>query len=467
MLHIGLLGTARTRADQDTAALGIVIPALDEADTLPDLLRDLSQLALRHEVLVVDGGSRDDTVHAARRGGARVMKSRTGRARQMNAGARLLRSPWLLILHADSRLDRNALRAVERHIRTDRSDAACLRLAIAHPHTFYRLIEAGQRIRSRRAGLVYGDQGLLIPRDLFFRLGPYPDEPIMEDVILSRRLLGAGRLRTLSATIATSPRRYEEEGRLRAWIRNATLITRFLAGAEPAELAHRYPPRRLRAAATPLQRGTAALLVFAKAPRPGEVKTRLARSIGDAAAADVYRRMGRFVVDRLAGVGATVTVCYDPPGAGDEIRAWLGDAPDRYVAQPSGDLGQRMAHMFERAFEAADRVVVIGTDAPSVDAGTVHRALEALESADVVLGPATDGGYYLMGLRAPCPTLFQGISWSTDTVLRDTLARAREAGVRLTWLEVESDVDTADELTPEVLKRLGLDPALGGGGPGK
>ncbi|MYB07664.1 MAG: DUF2064 domain-containing protein [Gemmatimonadetes bacterium] len=453
----------------DTPELGIVIPALDEAEALPDLLRDLAQLDLRHEVLVVDGGSRDETVQAARRAGARVMRSRTGRARQMNAGARLLRTPWLLIVHADSRLDSDALRAVESHVRAARSDAACLRLAIAHRHLFYRFIEAAQRIRARAAGLVYGDQGLLIRRDLFFGLGPYPDVPIMEDVILNRRLVVAGRLRTLPATITTSPRRYEEEGRLRAWVRNLTLITRFLLDASPAELAHRYPPRRPRPAASPSRRGIveeekrATLLVFAKAPRPGKVKTRLARSIGEVAAAEVYRRMGRFVVDRLAAVQATVTVCYDPPGAGDEVRAWLGDTPARYMAQPPGDLGQRMARMFERAFEAADRVIVIGTDAPAVDGETVNRALDALDSADVVLGPATDGGYYLMGLRAPCPALFEGIAWSTDTVLRDTAARAREAGLRLTWLELESDIDTADDLTPEVLERLGLDPAPGGG----
>ena len=457
----------------DNAELGIVIPALDEAETLPHLLRDLAQFDLRQEVLVVDGGSRDDTVHAARGGGAQVMRSRTGRARQMNAGARFLQTPWLLILHADSRLDANALRTVERHVRTGRTDAGCLRLAIAHRHPFYRFIEASQRIRSRHAGLVYGDQGLLVPRDLFSSLGPYPAEPIMEDVILNRRLLGAGRLRTLPATIATSARRYEEEGRLRAWIRNTTLITRFLAGARPEELAHRYPPRRLCVGAGPAKRDNveeerrAVLLVFARAPRPGQVKTRLARSIGDAAAARVYRRMGRFVVDRLAGVRATVTVCYDPPDAGDEVRAWLGDGPARYVAQPPGDLGRRMAHMFERAFAAAERVVVIGTDAPSVDAGTVNRALGALDSADVVLGPATDGGYYLMGLRAPCPALFEGISWGTDTVVRDTAARVRAAGARLTWIEVESDVDTADDLTPEVMDRLGLGPAVGtGAGPG-
>lgn len=441
--------------------IGIVIPALDEAETLPRLLGDLSRFDLQTDMLVVDGGSSDDTVEAARRGGARILRSGLGRARQMNAGAVFLQTPWLLMLHADSRVDRPARTAIEQHVRANGRNAAYCGLRIGHPHFFYRLIEGGQRIRVRCAGLVYGDQGLLIPRDLFFALGAYPDEPVMEDVILNRRLLRAGRLHPLAADLVTSPRRYEEEGRMRGWIRNAALVARFLLGGSPAELVDRYPPRGLRDPPTLRERSRAGktramVLVFAKAPRPGSVKTRLARSIGDAAAARVYRRMGRWVIDQLAGVQAEVTVCYDPPGARDEVRTWLGDGPAHYWAQPDGNLGRRMAHMCDRAFKVSDRVAVIGTDAPSVDAGTVNRALAALDTADIVLGPAADGGYYLIGLRAHRPPLFTGMSWSTDTVLRDTEARASESGARVTFLEVQSDIDTADDLTPELADRLGM-----------
>lgn len=451
----------RSLPGSGSAQLGIVIPAIDEAETLPDLLKDLAVLELPTEVLVVDGGSRDGTVQAAREGGAMVLRSRPGRARQMNAGAAFLQTPWLFMLHADSRLDYPALRTIENHIGQDGRDAAYFGLAISHPHFYYRLIEGGQRIRVRRTGLVYGDQGLLLPRNLFFEVGPYPDEPIMEDVILNQRLLEAGRLRPLPATITTSPRRYEEEGRIRGWVRNATLITRFRRGAEPARLASRYQPRRspdphrVSASDSEDDRG-AMVLVFAKAPRPGTVKTRLACSVGDEAATDIYRRMGRMVVDQLAGARVDIAVCYTPRSAEEDVRAWLGDAPDRYWPQPDGDLGRKMRDMFDRAFQVVDRVAVIGTDAPSVNAGTIDRALDALDSADVVLGPATDGGYYLLALRAPTPALFADVPWSTDTVLRDTAARATESGARVTYLEVESDIDTSDDLTPELESMLGL-----------
>ena len=463
--------------------MGIVIPALDEEAALPALLSDLSKAALSNQAVVVDGGSSDGTVAAARAGGALVLRSRLGRARQMNAGAAFLsdlsNSRWLLFLHADSRMSEGALRAAAAHILGHDADAeppaAVFGLALDHPHFFYRLIERGQRLREARLGLTYGDQGLLVRRDVFFRVGCFPDEPIMEDVILARRLREAGKLVRLPAKISSSVRRYEEEGRVRAWIRNAWLISQFMGGAEPSQLAKRYPARRVRDLAPTgtdppdrfrtgrppaAPRGQApVLLVFAKAPRPGLVKTRLARTVGSEAAAAAYRRMGRAIVHQVAAAPVETVVCFDPPDAEDEVRRWLD--PDarlgvRYLAQGGGDLGQRMSRLFDRAFREGGPVVVVGTDAPAVDANAVVRALRALESADVALGPSRDGGYYLMALRRPCPELFHAIPWSTSAVLRESAEAARRMGLRTTYLEVESDIDTADDLTPETARQLGL-----------
>lgn len=449
----------RQAAGHEGAGLGVVIPALDEADTLPRLLEDLARIRIGHQVLVVDGGSGDETVAVARAGGAEVMRSRAGRASQMNAGAAFLTTRWLLFLHADSRLDNSALDSIAHHVRRDAGQAGYFRLAIAHDDSYYRLIEIGQRIRERLSGLVYGDQGLLIRRDVFDSVGGYPDQPIMEDVILCRRLRSAKRLTRLPGTVTTSSRRYEEEGRVRAWMRNVRTIIRFLSGTAPASLASGYRPRRAPGGGAPaIDRGAgaerAALLVFARAPRPGTVKTRLARSIGDEAAAGLYRRMGHRIVASLAGAPARMVVCYDPPDAEPEIRGWLRPPPCRYMPQGGGDLGARMSRMFDHAFADADRVVAIGTDAPATDAGRITHALEALETADVVLGPARDGGYYLIGLRRPRPELFRGIRWGTDSVLAETRAEAERLGLRITWLELESDIDTGDDLTSKVLQWL-------------
>ena len=439
-----------------------MIPALDEASALPGLLADLSKLALEHQVVVVDGGSADHTVAAARAGGALVLRASTGRARQLNAGAAFLRTRWLLFLHADTRLDDDARDAVRRHVARDEPIAAHFRLALAHPHFWYRLLEAGQRVRERLFGLAYGDQGLLVPRELFFQAGPFPDEPIMEDVILALRLRRARRLRRLTAVATTSARRYEEEGKVRAFLRNARSISRFMAGTPASALAPDYPPRQ-RPAGNALpssqQQQSAALLVFAKAPRPGAVKTRLAAAVGPDAAAEAYRRMGRMIAVQLADAPAEMTVCFDPPGTEAEMRRWLDPLPRRYLPQGDGDLGERIARMVRRALtgpERADRAVVVGTDAPAVDGAVATRALKALDSADVVLGPSTDGGYYLIGLNAPCTDLFRSIPWSTSSVLAATAARAREQGLEVTYLEMQADVDTVADLTPDLARRLGL-----------
>jgi len=442
------------------ADLGVVVSALDEAESLPGLLADLSGLQLAHEVVVVDGGSRDCTVGAARSSGAWVMRSRRGRARQFNAGAAFLGSRWLLLLHADTRLDDRALRAVERHATEDPRHAGYFKLAIAHPHFFYRLIEAGQRVRERCARLVYGDQGLLIRRDAFWKAGGYPDQPLMEDVVLNRRLARAGRLARLPACIRTSARRYEEEGRLRAFGRNAMLISRFLAGADPAVLARRYPARRAPMpsdeSVAPVQ--PASLLIFAKAPRPGNVKTRLAQAWGADAAAEAYRRLGRRIVDQLADAPAQTIVCFDPPDGDGEVRAWLeGSGAKAFVPQGDGDLGARMSRMVDAAFARGARtVVVVGTDAPAVGAGAVARALDALRSADVVVGPSRDGGYYLIGLKAPQPTLFRDVRWSTEHVFRETTNRCAELGLRITCLPVERDIDAPSDVTPDMAASLGM-----------
>lgn len=186
------------------------------------------------------------------------------------------------------------------------------------------------------------------------------------------------------------------------------------------------------------------LLIFARYPELGRVKTRLAAGLGADKALAVYRQL----LDHTAAVVAPLPV---------QRTLWLAAAPPAgaaplwpdtpYRLQPLvPDLGQRMAHAFDAAFAVgARRVVIIGTDCPGLSTALLQAAFRALHTADVVLGPATDGGYYLLGLRRPQPALFQGIPWSTDTVRRDTLAAARQQGLRVHELPPLRDVDTEDD----------------------
>jgi rSAM/selenodomain-associated transferase 1 len=153
-------------------------------------------------------------------------------------------------------------------------------------------------------------------------------------------------------------------------------------------------------------------------------------------------------VRALAADGVAIRVHYAPADAGDAVRAWLGDGP-RYLPQADGDLGVRMEDAFARAFgDGAERVVIVGSDLPEVSASLLRRAFALLDAHPAVIGPARDGGYYLLGLRGMIGGIFAGIEWSTSTVLHSTLERFGAAGVEPAMLEVLSDVDTVDDVPP-------------------
>lgn len=187
--------------------------------------------------------------------------------------------------------------------------------------------------------------------------------------------------------------------------------------------------------------------VFVKAPAPGRVKTRLAAEVGVHSAAGIYRDLGRRIISACAGAGHETVVWFAPADARPAVRYWLqGLSIAAYRAQVSGTLGARLGAAFRQHFrEGARRVIVIGSDCPTVDASVVTQALVALDAHDLVLGPAHDGGYYLIGLRAPTPQLFRGIAWSTDAVLGQTLARARQLALSVALLPTRRDVDTASD----------------------
>ena len=189
-----------------------------------------------------------------------------------------------------------------------------------------------------------------------------------------------------------------------------------------------------------------ALIVFARAPELGRVKTRLAAGLGDVAALGIYRRLADQVISAVrASDSYSIIVAYTPAAAEHAMREWLG--PSIVLrSQASGDLGARMAGAIGDALAAgAERVVVIGTDCPDLDAQVVETAFRQLASSDAVLGPATDGGYYLIGMSRLHPELFDDIPWSAPDTLRVTLERARASGISIALLDERHDIDTADD----------------------
>jgi rSAM/selenodomain-associated transferase 1 len=191
-----------------------------------------------------------------------------------------------------------------------------------------------------------------------------------------------------------------------------------------------------------------ALVVLAKAPIPGFAKTRLQRELG-LADEEISRIAEAFLRDTLAACrdafAAEIRLHFAPSDAADVLRRI---APDVVLApQVDGDLGARMDAAIRAAFDAGcARVVVIGTDTPHIAAATLRSAFDALERAECVLGPAEDGGYWLIGLRTPRPRLLEGIEWSTPRVLQQTVQRALVSGTSCIQLAADFDVDGAQDL---------------------
>lgn len=186
--------------------------------------------------------------------------------------------------------------------------------------------------------------------------------------------------------------------------------------------------------------------VFVKAPIAGRVKTRLAADIGPVAAAGLYRRLGRRMVKAAVSDEYETAVWYAPRGHGGGrlVRDWLrGLGVHRFHPQAEGALGDRLLAALGRHLRAgARRVMIIGSDCPGVDRRVIREGFAALDDHDLVLGPARDGGYYLIGMKALHEPLFRGIHWSSAAVLSETRAAARDLGLSCHLLRPLRDVDT-------------------------
>jgi len=199
---------------------------------------------------------------------------------------------------------------------------------------------------------------------------------------------------------------------------------------------------------------TALLIIFAKEPRPGHVKTRLSPPLSPEGAAQLYHSFLQDILEEMARVPEVgLALAYSPLGAHDFFRGLVPAGTDLFP-QEGADLGERMSRAFDRGFtQGFSPVLLRGSDVPDLPGTAVSEAQAVLAAgrAQVVLGPCPDGGYHLVGLPSPAPRLFRGVAWSGPTVLAETLHRARQLSLEVhllpPWPDIDTDADLRSFLT--------------------
>ena len=223
--------------------ISIIIPTLNEVASVARAI-DNALAGGAHEVIVVDGGSDDGTRKVVDDKGCRLLECAPGRAAQQNLGARQASGEVLMFLHADNWLEPRGLRQIEEALADGDVLGGAFRQQIEAPGRMYRLLERGNAFRARRLRLPYGDQGIFMRREVFERLGGFPEVPIMEDLLLMRRFRRLARPVLLPGPLHVNPRRWQRHGVVGQTARNWLLLSATLLGVSPRRLAAFYPPHR-------------------------------------------------------------------------------------------------------------------------------------------------------------------------------------------------------------------------------
>lgn len=221
--------------------ISIIIPALNESSSIRATLNPLQTLRKKgHEIILVDGGSSDDTMKLSRPLVDLLLSSQPGRARQMNAGARKARGPILLFLHADTQLPADTDKLIVSGLAEEQRHWGRFDVRLSGRRIPLRLVEKLMNLRSRLTGIATGDQAIFVRRELFETLRGFPDIPLMEDIAMCRRLKKTGPPLCLRQSVVTSSRRWEKQGILRTILLMWSLRMAYFLGVSPEHLARRY-----------------------------------------------------------------------------------------------------------------------------------------------------------------------------------------------------------------------------------
>ncbi len=219
----------------------VIVPVLEEVQYLPRFLEHLKRLnSYAYELIVVDGGSHDESLALSKRFADHVLTAPRGRANQMNAGAQIAKGDMLVFLHADTFLPPTALLSIEQTIAKENTLWGGFDVSLSGDHLLYRIIERMINLRSRTSGIITGDQVMFVRRETFQAVGGFPQIPLMEDIEISKRLKRQGQPTHIQLRVVTSSRMWEDNGILRTITKMWALRLAYFIGVNPHTLVKYY-----------------------------------------------------------------------------------------------------------------------------------------------------------------------------------------------------------------------------------
>lgn len=415
----------------------IIIPTLNEKYFLKKNLEKLKSFNRDFQIIISDGGSKDNTIDIAQQFNCIVVNSNPGRGIQLNAGAAVALGDVLIFLHADSFLPDNSFDLIEKTFSDNTIKIARFKLGFDFDS---KLLEFYKKFTIYDSQFTrFGDSAIIVRRDFFKKLNSFNERQTFEDVDFFNKASRKSKIYLIDDYVSSSARRFISDGVIKRQFYNIFLFIAYLFGVNQKFLNKMY--------SYPKTKKKNALIIFLRYPKTGEVKTRLAKTTSSEFAVKFYKTCSEKIitdVKKLSSINRFVF--FSNKEENIQVKKWLGGGLF-YSPQEGDNLGSRMENAFEKAFSSgAEKAVIIGTDVPDLSKDIIEKAFRTLDDNDIVIGPSKDGGYYLLGMKKIYPELFNGIEFSTNTVFNETINQIEKLNLSFCTLPELQDIDTEDDL---------------------
>lgn len=416
----------------------IIIPTLNEEAFVSKALESAISTIPNSEIIIVDGGSDDGTLDVCKRFNVRTINSPKGRGKQLNNGASAAKGDILIFLHADTSLPDNAIELIDEFFISPQNNICRFLLGFDFNHKILDLYTAFSKFDT--VFTRFGDSAIITRKTLFNKLNGFKNIDTFEDVEFLKRASHISKVVILNGIVESSARRFIQNGVIRQQLLNIFLFIGYLLNFKNKTLSKIYN-RKIS------KNKFDSIIIFLRYPEIGEVKTRLAKTTSSEFAVKFYKICAEYLIKIIKQYSnINKFVFYSNKLDREKIIKWLGGKLF-YAYQEGDDLGIRMKNAFEKVFSiGSKKVIIIGTDIPDITKELINNTFSLLEINDVVIGPSDDGGYYLLGLKQMYNELFEGIEYSTSSVLLETLIRIKNLNLKYHLLPILPDIDTEEDL---------------------